>query len=65
MFAGISVARNIGKRRSPWPTMHWMRTGAQRITVDVREKPASAGVDPRHLLIEVKGADNVAKWDGR
>jgi len=63
---GVYAAGADGARgASLYRRMHRIRTGAQRITVDVHEKPAFAGVDPRHLLIEVKGADNVAKWDER
>ena len=41
--------------------MHRIRSGAQRITVTVRGEPARAGIDPRHLLMDVKPADNVAE----
>ncbi len=39
--------------------MHRIRTGAQAITVTVPARPARAGIDPRHLLIDVEPADNV------
>lgn len=39
--------------------MHRVRSGEQRITIEVSEKPAMAGIDPRHLLIDVKPDDNV------
>ena len=40
--------------------MHRVRTGAQTITVTVPQRPARAGIDPRHLLIDVEPGDNVA-----
>jgi hypothetical protein len=40
--------------------MHRIRSGPQTITVTVPERPARAGIDPRHLLIDVQPADNVA-----
>jgi ABC-2 type transport system permease protein len=39
--------------------MHRVRSGEQRITVMVPGKPARAGIDPRRLLIDLKGDDNV------
>ena len=39
--------------------MHRMRSGEHRITVMVASKPARAGIDPRHLLIETEGDDNL------
>jgi hypothetical protein len=38
---------------------HRIRNGVQRITVTVTEKPARAGIDPRRLLIDTDGDDNV------
>ena len=35
-----------------------IRTGSQTITVTVPSRPASAGIDPRHLLIDVQTDDN-------
>jgi hypothetical protein len=40
--------------------LHRIRTGPQTITVTVPERPARAGIDPRHLLIDVAPADNFA-----
>ncbi len=37
-----------------------IRAGRQTVTITVSAKPASAGVDPRRLLIDVKPDDNVA-----
>lgn len=39
--------------------MHRVRSGDQRITVTVPKEPARAGIDPRHLLIDVTTDDNV------
>jgi hypothetical protein len=39
--------------------MHRVRSGEQRITVMVPSKPARAGIDPRNLLIDVEGDDNL------
>ncbi|HKG93629.1 MAG TPA: hypothetical protein VKA84_17110, partial [Gemmatimonadaceae bacterium] len=37
---------------------HRIRSGAQRISVTVPARPARAGIDPRHLLIDVSVDDN-------
>jgi hypothetical protein len=39
--------------------MHRIRTGRQTITVTVPQRPGQAGIDPRHLLIDVEPSDNV------
>lgn len=39
--------------------MHRIHSGPQTITVTVEERPARAGIDPRHLLIDVRSGDNV------
>ena len=39
--------------------MHRMRSGPRTITVTVPGRPARAGIDPRHLLIDVRPGDNV------
>jgi ABC-2 type transport system permease protein len=38
---------------------HRIRSGEQTITVTVPRKPAHAGIDPRHLLIDVEPDDNI------
>jgi hypothetical protein len=38
---------------------HRIRTGAQTIVITVPQRPAVAGIDPRHLLIDVEPYDNV------
>jgi hypothetical protein len=37
---------------------HRVRSGEQRLTVTVPQRPARAGIDPRHLLIDVNPEDN-------
>jgi hypothetical protein len=37
---------------------HRLRSGAQQLRVKVAGEPASAGIDPRHLLIDVEPQDN-------
>jgi hypothetical protein len=39
--------------------LHRIRSGTQRITVTVPRRPGRAGIDPRHLLIDVDPDDNV------
>lgn len=49
-----------GERGEPlYLAMHRIRSGAQTITVKVPGRPAWAGIDPRHLLIDVAPYDNV------
>lgn len=40
--------------------MHRIRTGPQTITVTLPQRPARAGIDPRHLLIDTEPSDNLA-----
>ena len=44
--------------------MHRIHTGPQTITVTVPRQPAQAGIDPRHLLIDVEPWDNVLAVSG-
>lgn len=39
---------------------HRIHSGAQRLTVTVPRRPARAAIDPRHLLMDARSADNVA-----
>ena len=39
--------------------MHRIRSGKQRITVTVPSQPTRAGIDPRNLLIDVEGNNNL------
>ncbi len=41
--------------------MHRLVSGQQTITVTVPKKPARAGIDPSHLLIDLKTNDNIEK----
>ncbi|MEO8381465.1 MAG: ABC transporter permease [Acidobacteriota bacterium] len=45
--------------------MHRIRTGAQTIVILVPQRPTRAGIDPRHLLIDVEPGDNVVGVEGR
>ena len=38
---------------------HRIRSGKQTITVTVPHKPARAGIDPAHLLIDLELGDNI------
>jgi hypothetical protein len=38
---------------------HRIQSGEQRIVVTVPRQPVRAGIDPRRLLIDVDGDDNV------
>jgi len=38
--------------------MHEIVAGTQQLTIDVPAKPASAAIDPRHLLIDTEPRDN-------
>jgi hypothetical protein len=39
--------------------MHRIRSGEQTITVTVPRQPTRAGIDPNHLLIDLKTDDNI------
>jgi hypothetical protein len=49
----------VSPGRALYLAMHRIRTGAQTITLTVPERPARAGIDPRHLLIDVEPSDNL------
>ena len=44
--------------------LHRLRSGEQTVTVAVPREPASAGVDPRHLLIDTDPDDNLVDTVG-
>ncbi|HEY4651224.1 MAG TPA: M1 family aminopeptidase [Pontibacter sp.] len=44
--------------------MHRIRTGEQTIKVTVPRKPSSGGIDPNHLMIDLRLDDNVVELDG-
>ena len=57
---GVFKVANAGGPGEPlYLQMHRIRSGEHRITVMVASKPARAGIDPRNLLIEVEGDDNL------
>jgi ABC-2 type transport system permease protein len=57
---GVFAAAESGGRGEPlYLQMHRIRSGQQRITVTVPQKPARAGIDPRNLLIDVNASDNL------
>jgi hypothetical protein len=43
---------------------HRIRSGANRLIVNVSKKPDEAGIDPRHLLVDTDMADNVTNVRG-
>ena len=56
MFAGVEdgvLGETLYLQR------HGVHSGEQRITITVPRQPAHAGIDPRRLLIDVDGDDNV------
>jgi hypothetical protein len=62
------AANRAGPGEPLFLQMHRMRSGDQRITVMVPSKPARAGIDPRNLLIDVEGDDNlkeIARGEGQ
>ncbi|HYH79199.1 MAG TPA: hypothetical protein VEX86_05360 [Longimicrobium sp.] len=60
----FASAADGGRGEALYRRMHRVRPGRQRITVTVPRKPARAGIDPRSLLIDVKGDDNVVEVTG-
>jgi ABC-2 type transport system permease protein len=57
---GVFTAAKKGGLGDPlYQQMHRLRSGEHRITVTVPGKPARAGIDPRNLLIDVEGNDNL------
>ncbi|MBI4904048.1 MAG: ABC transporter permease [Acidobacteria bacterium] len=57
---GVFAEGKSGEPGEPlYLQMHRLRSGEHRITVMVASEPARAGIDPRNLLIDVEGDDNV------
>jgi ABC-2 type transport system permease protein len=57
---GVFTAAKKGGLGEPlYQQMHRLRSGEHRITGTVPGKPARAGIDPRNLLIDVEGNDNL------
>lgn len=59
---GVFSAAEEGKERGKTLYMrkHYLNSARQTITVTVPQKPARAGVDPDHLLIDWEMDDNIA-----
>jgi ABC-2 type transport system permease protein len=55
-FAG---AADKGPGEPLYLETHRVHSGVQRITVKVPRQPTRAGIDPRRLLIDVNGDDNL------
>jgi hypothetical protein len=57
---GVFGEEKDGRRGAPlYLRMHRIRSGEQRIVLTVPRRPAEAGIDPRHLLIDTKVDDNL------
>ena len=59
-FAG---AADWGPGEPLYLERHRVRSGIQRISVITAREPARAGIDPRRLLIDVKGDDNLRELE--
>ena len=60
----IGVYEQPGKMKEAqhlYLQQHRIRSGEQRIEMEVAGKPDAAGIDPNRLLMDVKGADNISK----
>jgi ABC-type transport system involved in multi-copper enzyme maturation permease subunit len=60
----FAAAGDGGASVPPYLRMHRVRSGEQRITLTVPREPAGAGIDPRHLLIDLEAGDNFAEVTG-
>jgi ABC-type transport system involved in multi-copper enzyme maturation permease subunit len=55
----FAPTENVKQSRKPlYLQKHRIRSGKQKITVTVLRKPAQAGIDPNHLLIDLEMDDN-------
>jgi hypothetical protein len=41
--------------------MHRIRSGKQKIKLTVRQRPDTGGIDPNHLMIDIRLDDNIIK----
>ena len=58
----FAPAVNGAKQRKPlYMEMHRIKPGKQTIKVNVAGKPARAGIDPNHLLIDLEMEDNIRR----
>ena len=55
----FAAAKGDARGDSLYLGLHRVHAGRQRITLTVRGEPALAGIDPRHLLIDVTSGDNL------
>jgi ABC-2 type transport system permease protein len=53
-----------GQNKPLYLRMHRIRSGEQTIRVTVPRKPASGGIDPNHLMIDLRYDDNMEELDG-
>jgi hypothetical protein len=60
----FTAAKAAGPGEPLYLQTHRMRSGEHRITVMVASKSARAGIDPRNLLIDVEGDDNLKEITG-
>jgi ABC-2 type transport system permease protein len=58
VFAPLEAGEDRGKPL--YLAMHRVHTGPQTITITVPKRPDLAGIDPRHLLIDVEPDNNFA-----
>jgi hypothetical protein len=56
VFAPAGEGQDPGKRL--YLQKHLIKSGKQKITVTVPQKPTRAGIDPNHLLMDWKMEDN-------
>ena len=57
----FAAAQSDGPGEPLYLQMHRIRSGEQTITVRVPREPAQAGIDPRRLLIDTDGGDNIVE----
>ncbi len=55
----FSPGKNAELSKPLYLRRHRIHSGSQRITVTAVGRPGSAGIDPRRLLIELNGTDNL------
>lgn len=58
---GVFAESGDGASERIYLQRHRIRSGVQRVTVTVPAEPTAAGIDPRHLLIDVDVDDNVRR----
>ena len=61
VYADPGDKNSLGKNL--YSGMHKINTETGSITVNVNEKPFQAGIDPRNLLVDLVGDDNLKKVD--